>query len=45
MEQLSLSHSFFLIYAEDDRNNRRFNMFADLLLTGIRAELAYLKGR
>ena len=45
VEHLSLSHSFFLIYAEDDRNNRRFNMFADLLLTGIRAELAYLKGR
>ena len=45
MEHLSLSHSFFLIYAEDYLNNRRLNMFADVLLTGIQAELVYLKGR
>ena len=45
MEHLSLSYSFFLIYVEEDRNNWRFNMFADLLLTSIRAEFVYLKGR
>jgi DNA-binding transcriptional LysR family regulator len=43
MEHLSLTRSFFLIRAEDDRNNSRFNMFADLLLKGIRAEVAYLE--
>ena len=44
MEHLSLTRSFFLIRAEDDRNNSRFNMFADLPQRAYGLKLRILRG-
>ena len=42
IDQLSLSRSFFLIRSADDRLNRRLNLFAEVLLSGIRTEISRL---
>ena len=43
IDQLSLSRSFFLIRSADDRLNRRLNLFAEVLLSGIRTEISRLE--
>jgi len=43
IDQLSLSRSFFLIRSADDRLNRRLNLFAEVLLSGIRTEILRLE--
>ena len=43
VDQLSLTRSFFLIRSADDRRNRRLNLFAAVLLSGIRDEIARLE--
>ena len=43
MDQLSLTRSFFLICSADDRRNRRLNLFAEVLLSGIRDEISRLE--
>jgi hypothetical protein len=42
-EQLTLKRSFFLIRSVDDRRNRRLNLFAEVLLSGVRAEILRLE--
>jgi len=42
-EQLTLKRSFFLIRSADDRRNRRLNLFAEVLLSGVRAEILRLE--
>ena len=43
IDQLSLTRSFFLIRSADDRLNRRLNLFAEVLLSGIRTEILRLE--
>ena len=43
VDQLSLTRSFFLIRSADDRRNRRLNLFSEVLLAGIRAEISRLE--
>ena len=43
IDQLSLSRSLFLIRSADDRLNRRLNLFAEVLLSGIRTEISRLE--
>ena len=43
IDQLSLTRSFFLIRSADDRLNRRLNLFAEVLLSGIRTEISRLE--
>ena len=42
-EHLSLTRSFFLIRSTDDRHNRRLNQFAQVLVSGLRAEIQRLE--
>jgi hypothetical protein len=42
-KQLTLKRSFFLIRSVDDRRNRRLNLFAEVLLSGVRAEILRLE--
>ncbi|WP_299657535.1 LysR family transcriptional regulator [uncultured Tateyamaria sp.] len=43
-DQLSLSRSFFLIRHQSDTRDTRLNQFAELLVQGVRAEVARLEG-
>ena len=42
-QQLTLKRSFFLIRSADDRRNRRLNLFAEVLSSGVRAEILRLE--
>ncbi|WP_299206512.1 LysR family transcriptional regulator [uncultured Tateyamaria sp.] len=44
LDQMSLSRSFFLIRHQSDTRDRRLNAFAELLVQGVRAEIARLEG-
>ena len=43
VDQLNLTRSFFLIRSVDDRHNRRRNQFAQVLVSGLRAEIQRLE--